>query len=52
MGAHPVVSEASGSVKTPFPFLLFPQGVPVRSPASYETNPEKDARENGERNQR
>jgi hypothetical protein len=42
----------SGSVKTPFPFFLFPQRVPIRSPASYETDPEKDARKNGESNQR
>ena len=47
-----MVREVSGSVKTPFLFLLFPQGVPVRSSASYETNPEKDARKNGEGKQR
>ena len=47
-----MVNDVSGSVKTLFPFLLFPHGVPVRSPASYEANPKKDARKNGESNQR
>jgi hypothetical protein len=35
-----------------FPFFLFSRGDPIRGPAGDETNPEQDARKNGESNQR
>jgi hypothetical protein len=38
-------------MKAPFPFLFFDR-LPIRSSASDETDPEKDAREDSKGNQR
>jgi hypothetical protein len=39
-------------VYAPFPFRLFAHRIPIRSPSGDETDPEQDARKNGESNQR